>query len=126
MAEATFGAILDKQSSEVDRPKPLPQGSYHCVVDGQYEEGKTTNKGTEYIAFSLKPISALDDVDEEELNTSLTSGDGSVRSLQDKRITATFYLTENALWRLKKFLVDDLQIPEGKKKIRQLVSEAQN
>lgn len=123
---ATFGSILDKQSSDVERPKPLPPGTYHCVVDGQPREDKSTKKGTEFVEFSLKPMEALDDVDDDDLKAALTSGDGSVKALADKRIRATFYLTEDALWRLKKFLTQDLQIEEGKKKIRQMIGEAQN
>jgi hypothetical protein len=126
MSDATFGSILDKPSTDVERPKPLPTGTYQCVVDGQPRMDKSSKKGTEFVEFSLKPMAALDDVNEDDLNASLTSGDGSVKPLSDKRIRATYYLTEDALWRLKKFLVSDLQIEEGKKKIRQMVGEAQN
>ena len=126
MSDATFGSILDKPATDVERPKPLPTGTYHCVVDGQPRMDKTTKKGTEFVEFSLKPMSALDDVNQDELNASLTSGDGSVKPLSDKRIRATFYLTEDSLYRLKDFLVRDLQIEQGKKKIGQLISEAQN
>lgn len=126
MSDATFGSILDKQSSDVERPKPLPPGTYHCVVDGQPRQDKSSKKGTEFVEFSLKPLSALDDVDRGDLTAALTSGDGSVKALADKRIRATYYLTEDALWRLKKFLTQDLLIEEGKKKIRQMVGEAQN
>lgn len=126
MSDATFGSILDKPSTDVERPKPLPPGTYHCVVDGQPRMDKSSKKGTEFVEFSLKPMSALDDVNEDDLQTALTSGDGSVKALSEKRIRATYYLTEDALWRLKKFLVNDLQIEEGKKKIRQMVSEAMN
>jgi hypothetical protein len=126
MSDATFGSILDKPSSEIERPKPLPTGTYQCVVDGQPRMDKSSRKGTEFVEFSLRPMGALDDVKEDDLVAALTSGDGSVKALSDKRIRATYYLTEDALWRLKKFLVNDLQITEGKKKIRQMISEAQN
>lgn len=126
MTDATFGSILDKPSAAVERPKPLPTGTYQCVVDGQPRMDKSSKKGTEFVEFSLKPMAALDDVDEDDLNAALTSGDGSVKPLADKRIRATFYITEDALWRLKNFLVNDLQITEGKKKLRQMVGEAQN
>jgi hypothetical protein len=126
MSDATFGSILDKPSSEIERPKPLPTGTYQCIVDGQPRMDKSSKKGTEFVEFSLRPMGALDDVNEKDLIAALTSGDGSVKALSDKRIRATYYLTEDALWRLKKFLVNDLQITEGKKKIRQMVSEAQN
>ena len=122
----TFSSILDKPASEIERPKPLPPGTYQCVVDGQYREGESSKKGTKFIEYSLKPMAALDDVNENDLIKALTSGDGSVKALADKRIKATFYLTDDSLYRLKDFLVNDLQITEGKKKIRQLIGEAQN
>jgi len=126
MTDATFGSILDTPASDVERPKPLPAGTYHCVVDGQPRMDKTTKKGTEFVEFSLKPMQALDDVNEDDLKASLTSADGSIKPLADKRIRATYYLTPDSLYRLKDFLINDLGIEEGKKKIRQLIGEAQN
>lgn len=126
MSDTTFGAILDTPSTAVERPKPLPAGTYHCVVDKQYKEGTTTRKGTEFIEFSLKPMSALDDVNEEDLKASLTSADGSVKPLSDKRIRATYYLTPDSIYRLNDFLINDLGIVQGKKKLRQMIGEAQN
>lgn len=126
MSDVSFSSILDKPSSDVERPKPLPTGTYQCVVDGQPRMDKSSKKGTPFVEFALRPMAALDDVDEDDLNASLTSADGTVKPLADKRIRATFYLTEDAAWRLKNFLVNDLQITEGKKKIGQLISEAQN
>jgi hypothetical protein len=126
MAEATFGSILDKPATDIERPKPLPPGTYHCVVEGQYREGTSAKKGTEFIEYSLKPIAALDDVDEGDLNASLKSANGSVKALSDKRLRLTFYLTDDSLYRLKDFLGNDLQIELGKKHIRQLIGEAQN
>jgi|SRR5215475_247201 len=126
MSDVSFSSILDKLSSDIEAPKPLPVGTYHCVVDGQPRIDKSTKKGTEFVEFSLKPMSALEDVNEEDLAASLTSGDGSIKPLSDKRIRATFYLTEDAAIRLKRFLVNDLQITQGKKKVGQMITEAQN
>jgi len=125
MAEATFGSILDKPATDVERPKPLPQGIYHCVVDGQYREGTSSKKGTEFIEYTLKPVAAVE-VNDDELKASLTGANGSVKALTDKRLRLTFYLTEDSLFRLRDFLVNDLQITQGKKHIRQLIGEAQN
>jgi len=112
MTEATFGAILDKPSSEVERPKPLPAGTYHCIITERPKYDKSTKKQTEFVEFTLHPLHAMEDVDEEALNTALTKVDGSVGVLKDKAIRATFYLTEEALYRLKDFLIDDCQIEE--------------
>lgn len=121
----TFSSILDKNADEIERPKPLPQGTYLCVVDGQPTQGKSAKKQTDFIEFNLKPMQALDDVNEEALTASLTSGDGSVKALADKRIRATYYDTPDAGWRLVKFLRDCGLETKGKK-VSRLVSEAQN
>lgn len=91
-----FGALLDTAPSETERPKPLPQGQYLCVVQGLPKYDKSTKKQTEYVEFTLKPIQVGEDVDQEEL--------AAMGGIADKTIRATFYLTENALWRLKDFL----------------------
>ncbi len=62
-----FGALLDKPASDVERPKPLPQGSYHCIVKGLPRFDKSSKKFTEFVEFTLQPTSAGEDVDEEDL-----------------------------------------------------------
>ena len=123
---ADFKSILDMPASEVERPKPLPQGTYQCVVDGPHREGKSSQKGTDFVEFSLKPMAALGDVDEEALATALTSKDGSVKALSDKRIRATFYITPDSTFRLTDFLEKDLQIDLEDKSVGQALSEAPN
>lgn len=117
MAQAApnFGSILDRQSSEVEKPKPLPSGTYICVVQGLPKFDKSSKKQTEFVEFTLKPLQAQDDVDEEAL--------AEMGGIANQTIRATYYLTENSLWRLKKFLVD-LQIEEEDKSLRQMINDA--
>lgn len=122
---AEFASILDRPPSEVERPKPLPSGSYKCIITERPRFDKSSKKQTEFVEFALHPLEAGEDVDEDELNKVLTKGDGSVGLLKDKSIRATFYLTEDAMWRLKKFLVDDLLIEEGDS-FREMIDEALN
>lgn len=104
MNEANFGAILDKPSNEIERPKPLPVGSYHCVIASLPKMDKSTKKGTEYVEFTANILAALEDVDKEALE--------QVGGIQGKQITTTYYLTEKSAYRLKEFLINDLQIDE--------------
>ena len=115
MANPNFGALLDKPSSEVEKPKPLPQGSYTCVVQGLPKFDKSTKKGTEYVEFTLKVLAAGEDVDQDELK--LMGG------IQDKTIRDTYYITENALWRLKEFLVNAGIEEDDDKSLRQMIEE---
>lgn len=93
-----FADILNTPSSEIERPKPLPAGSYVCVVAGLPEFDKSTKKETPYAKFTLRPIAAGDDIDAEDLE--------AAGGLEGKTIQATYYLTEASLWRLKKFIQD--------------------
>src|ERR1035438_8203509 len=121
-AQANFGAILDKPSNEVERPKPLPQGSYTCAVKGLPKYDKSSKKQTEYVEFNLQPLAAGEDVDQDDLNAWMAKVDGSTRKLNEANIRATYYITEDALWRLKKFL-DDCGVDEEDKSLRQRIEE---
>lgn len=123
MQQQTFASILDQQSTEVERPKPLPVGTYICVVNGLPRFDKSSKKQTEFVEFNLRPLQAMDDVDDEALTTALTRGNGSSKALQDMTIRATYYLTEDAIWRLKKFL-DDCGIDEEGLTLRQRIDQS--
>lgn len=92
----SFGALLNTSPSETERPKPLPQGSYVAMVQGLPRMDKSRQKQTEFVEFTLKLLSAGEDVDAEEL--------AAMGGLADKTIKDTYYLTDNSLWRLKDFL----------------------
>ncbi len=90
-----FASILDEAPSEVERPKPLPVGTYLCRVQGTPIYDKTTKKGTDFVQFTLKPIAAEEDVDEDDLE--------AVGGLDNKTLRLKFYLTEDAKFRLDDF-----------------------
>lgn len=112
----TFGSILDKPSTSIERPKPLPQGNYVCILKGLPKEGKAKT-GTEYYEFAPEIQQPLEDVSSTDIEVY-----GSVVGKTIPR--CTFYITEDSIWRLKKFLVDDLELEEEEKSLRQLVSES--
>lgn len=95
MTHPNFTSILDEQPTEISRPKPLPAGTYTCVVQGQPRYDKSSRKQTDFVEFTLRPVSAEEDVDQDELNES--------GGLEGKTIRATYYLTEDAVYRLDEF-----------------------
>jgi hypothetical protein len=95
MTAPNFSSILDESPTEVERPKPLPVGTYLCIVAGQPVYDKSTKKGTPYVEFTLRPLAAESDVDEDEL--------AEAGGLDNKSLRATFYLTEDAVYRLDEF-----------------------
>lgn len=104
-AQANLGSILDRPASEIARPKPIPAGTYTCVVR-KFEHGKSTKKGTEFVEFTLAPIQPGPEIDPGDLEFALTKPSGEKVLLKDRQLRATYYVTEDAAWRLKKFLVD--------------------
>ena len=114
----TITDILDMPSSEIERPKPPPQGTYVSQVIGQFREDKSTKKGTRYHEYTLKlvkpAVNGNDeplDVDMEELEKCLTKANGEVSELGKRTLRHTLYITPDAMWRYKEFL-DHLGIPE--------------
>lgn len=99
-----FGAILDKPTAEVVAPPTYPPGSYIAVIAGLPKMDKSTKKQTEYVEFEMRPLQALEDVNEDDLKAFGPLGDGTLR--------LTFYLTEKSAYRLKEFLINDLQLEE--------------
>lgn len=94
----TFASILDTPSDEIERPKPLPGGTYICSVKGQPNQGKAKT-GTEFAEFTLQILGAHEDVDPDALAECLKG-----KALIEKTIKATYYVTDDAIWRLKEFL----------------------
>lgn len=96
--QRSFTSILDRAPSEIEKPKPLPVGSYITQLVGQPRIDKSAKKQTEFREFTHKIISAGEDVDEDELAEFL--GD---RKLTEMTIKNTYYITEASIWRLKEF-----------------------
>lgn len=109
---ATFASVLDRPSSEIERPKPLPVGTYLCITKGLPSRGKSEKTGTEFVEFKFVPMQPLEDVDQDDLETYLTRLDGSKDVLNNTNFTHRFWTSEKSAYRLKDFLTDDLDVPE--------------
>ena len=120
-ASASFESILDTPATEVERPKPLPAGTYDAIVKGLPEFGESSQKKTPFARFTLAMQSAGEDVDEEELQL--------IGGLDGKSIKSTYYTTPDALYRLTDVLthmgVIDPDVEDGKT-VRQALSETPN
>lgn len=112
----SFSSVLDTPAGDIERPKPLPVGSYVCVVTGQPRIDKSAKKQTEFVEFTLKLLEALNDVDEDALK--------DVGGIKDKTTRVTFYLTENSIYRLKEFLEHCGVDMEDEGSMRQYIAEA--
>ena len=122
MSKPNFSSVLDKPATAIARPKPLPIGPYLAVVEGLPRYDKSSKKQTDFVEFSLRITAAADDVDPDELaEIGLTLKDGTPRTMKN-----TYYLTEDAAWRLKKFLEDLGFDFEGDLTMREACESASN
>ena len=94
--QTTFESILDTPAAQVERPKPLPAGTYDTIVVGLPEFGESSQKKTPFARFTHKIVAAGDDVDTSELE--------EMGGIADKTIKNTYYTTPDALFRLTDFL----------------------
>lgn len=117
---ANMQDILDRQSNTVERPKPLPVGPYIWSITGVPTHGKSKQKQTPFVEFVVKPLQAGEEVDPDDLQAALTRLDGNNKALGDQTKRLTFYLTEDALWRLTNFL-DDCKAGDDTMSIRQRI-----
>lgn len=101
---SNFSEILDRAPSEIERPKPLPEGTYTALIKGLYEEVKSSKKQTPGVKFNFQILAADEDVDPDALTEWMTRQDGSSKSLQDATISTTYWITEGAAFMLTDFL----------------------
>lgn len=116
---ASFEEILKKPSGEIKPPEAFPVGTYHCIVDGRPEQGKSSQKQTDYLRFKFKILEARQDVDQQAVIE---------QQLIGKIITNDYYITDAAAYRLIDMLTNDLGLDsdEGRKSPEELVAESPN
>jgi hypothetical protein len=95
MSNANFEALLNTQVDEIEKPKPLPMGTYTFGISG-HEFGESAQKKTPFVKFQTTPKVAGEDVDQDMLT--------EVKDWQSKNMNLTFYLTDDSMFRLKDFL----------------------
>jgi len=122
---ASFESILDTPADKVERPKPLPAGTYSAIVKGMPEHGVSAQKKTPFVRFTYALQSAFDDVNEDELAAALTNSEGAVTSLSEKSIKDTYYTTPDSLFRLTDAL-ESMGIDLDDKTIRAALDETPN
>jgi len=90
-----FKDLLSTKLDDVKAPSALPEGTYHGTISS-FEYGDNNKNKTPYVRFALKFHSTSDDVDPKDL---------ADIDLASRKLSTDFYLTPDARWRLKEFLV---------------------
>lgn len=88
-----FNALLDKDPSTFERPPTTPEGEYLLVVKSK-SFGQSSQKKTPFVEFQYGIVNPMPSVPEEAL-------DGI--DLSKVKLRDQFYLTEDAMFRLKEF-----------------------
>lgn len=114
---ASFADILNKKVDEVERPKPLPAGTYLGIVEGLPDIGTIGQNNTPKADIKIKLLQAEDDVDQDAL-----------KELGDRfpgiSLRHRLFLTEDSAWRVKQFLEDHLGLDGTGKTLGELFNEA--
>jgi len=112
---ASFEEILNKPGSEIKPPPAYPVGTYHCLVDGPPEAGKSSQKGTDFLRFKFKILSPQKDVDAQQAAESQVVG---------KTVNQEYYFpADSDPWRLVELLHDHLGI-ENSIPLKEMIAQA--
>lgn len=127
MNQPSFAPILDRAPTDVEPPKVMPIGSYSWIIRGMPRFDKSTQKKTDFVEFTVVPQAPLEDVDAEALDAALTKKNGEKIALESKSQRLTFYLTEDAIYRLKDFLKHcGFDVDDEEQSLRQMLNETPN
>lgn len=88
---STFQDILNKPASEIEPPKLFPIGTYLWLIEGQPRFDKSKQKQTDFVEFNCRCLQPGPDVDPAAADEAKVIG---------KTRNLTFYITEDALFRL--------------------------
>lgn len=113
-----FSKILAKQADQIEKPKPLPIGSY-VAVNPKLPEFKGIGKNeTPAAEFGLNIIAPMDDVDPEHI--------AAFGDVKGKTVRHRMFLTEGTEYRTKEELKNAFGIEEDGKNLGQMFNETIN
>ena len=93
-----FASLLDVNIDDIKAPKALPAGTYHAIISS-YKFDKTKPKDGKEPTNTLHIELAL-----QEAGPDIDHSDLEGIDITKRRASFDFYLTEDALYRVKKFL----------------------
>lgn len=115
MSTVNLQELLRKPADQVERPKPLPGGTYNGMVSGR-EFGESREKKTPYVRFSIQVVTPGNDIDP----TTIAGID-----LSKKKLRRDFFLTPDAEYRLVEF-AESCGINKSGRSLAELIEECLN
>lgn len=113
-----FTSLLDKPVDEIERPKPIPAGTYKAVVV-RHEFGESNRKQTPYCRYYFRPFEPMDDIDTDQFEEF-----GGMEKLQNKELREDFWLTDEAMFRLRSFLENAIGLKGEGRSLGEVIPEA--
>ncbi len=121
MTDVNFNELLSVQIESVERPKNFPVGHYESVI-AAHEVGKSSQKETPFVRFQVKLLGPGEDVD-----VDLFEQAGGMEALRERKpVPMTYYLTKDALYRLREFLEDGLGLNCSGRNFDEVIPETVN
>jgi hypothetical protein len=118
---ANFEDILNRKAEDIKPPVTLPMGSYHTVVVGMPEQGKSSKKKTDFLKFTHRVVGPLGDVDPDAIAEFESDGE----TIAGQEIENTFYFTDKAIFMFKEF-VENCGVDVAGKTVAEWVEEVPN
>ena len=116
-----FKDLLGVQVDSAERPVNFPVGQYDAIVMN-YEFGESAQKGTPFCQFNIKLTAPREDVDDDQFEAA-----GGMEKLNARApLRLTFYVTDNALYRLREFLENTMELPKEGRNFDEVIPEAAN
>lgn len=116
---ANFASVLDRKSSEIEKPRPYPVGGL-VIQLGQFKEVEMGKDKTPALEFE----SVIRDVMPDVNMADYVGGNGQPLEIKGKPYRLRFFLTEDSAWRLDDFLTKILGIPDDGSSLRQRLAQA--
>mgnify|MGYP003624040431 CR=1 FL=1 len=113
---ANFNELLDTNMDDIERPKPLPPGTYFGTVK-EYTFDESSQNKTPYVRYIIVNLEPGEDVDRDALR--------EIPDVYDRTVRRDFFLTQNAKYRLKEFIASTGMKVDGRS-LRQCIADSVN
>ena len=119
MTNPNFTAILQNAKlGEIEKPKPLPAGSYAALVKSIEQVETKGEKQTGYIRVNMEIVAPLGDVNEVDLE--------EFGNPSGKKIRTDFYITDDAIYRLQDFILEHIGLDMAGMSLEQAIPQMVN
>ncbi len=118
--EVNFGDLLNVQIDSIERPKVFPIGQYDALVVS-HEYLTSSKKGTPHVRFMVKLV-GTQEVNEDEFE----EAGGAAALNARKPLKLDFYLTTDAMFMLREFLENTLELSCSGRTLDVVIPEATN